>query len=81
MHMLTQCCAEMYSLLIETYIKDPVKKHQLFHAIDTIPAVKRKADWALRWIGRSVLLRQLAHQHSKLQKLTVACALQRQQLC
>ena len=45
-------CAEMYSLLIETYIKDSSHKHQLFHAIDHIPAVKRKADWALRWIGR-----------------------------
>ena len=44
--------AEMYSLLIETYIKDSKQKHHLFRAIDTIPAVKRKADWALKWIGR-----------------------------
>lgn len=42
----------MYSLLLETYIKDPQQKHRLFHAIDTIPAVKRKADWAMRWIER-----------------------------
>ena len=49
---LTGGCTEMYSLLIETYIKDSLHKHQLFHAIDHIPAVKRKADWALRWIGR-----------------------------
>ena len=42
--------AEMYSLLLETYIKDPKQKHHLFHAIDTVPAVKRKGDWALKWI-------------------------------
>jgi len=42
----------MYSLLLESYIKDPAEKHHLFHAIDTIPAVKKKADWALKWIGR-----------------------------
>ena len=46
--------AEMYSLLLETYIKDPQEKQRLFHAIDTVPAVKRKADWALKWIARSV---------------------------
>ena len=40
-----------YSLLIDTYIKDPVKKDKLFHAIDEIPAVKRKAEWALKWIA------------------------------
>jgi ribonucleoside-diphosphate reductase beta chain len=37
-------------LLIDTYIKDNVEKDKLFHGIDTIPAVKRKAEWALRWI-------------------------------
>ena len=42
----------MYSLLLESYIKDPQEKHKLFHAIDTVPAVKHKADWALKWIGR-----------------------------
>ncbi|KAK9792700.1 hypothetical protein WJX73_005805 [Symbiochloris irregularis] len=42
--------SEMYSLLLETYIKDPAEKHRLFHAVDTIPAVKRKAEWAVRWI-------------------------------
>jgi len=43
--------SEMYSLLLESYIKDAKEKHHLFHAIETIPAVKKKADWALRWIG------------------------------
>src|SRR6187401_1314160 len=42
--------SETYALLIDTYIKDPKEKHKLFHAIDTVPAVKKKAEWALRWI-------------------------------
>jgi ribonucleoside-diphosphate reductase beta chain len=42
--------SETYSLLIDTYIKDDKDKDYLFNAIDTIPCVKRKADWALRWI-------------------------------
>ena len=52
--LLTFLGAEMYSLLLETYIKDPQEKHRLFHAVETIPAVKRKADWAVRWIERCV---------------------------
>lgn len=43
--------SETYSLLIDTYIKDPAEKDKLFNAIDTVPAVKRKAQWALRWIN------------------------------
>lgn len=42
--------SETYSLLIDTYIKDSKEKNYLFNAIDTIPCVKKKADWALRWI-------------------------------
>jgi ribonucleoside-diphosphate reductase beta chain len=42
--------SETYALLIDTYIKDPQEKHRLFHAIETVPAVKKKAEWALRWI-------------------------------
>jgi ribonucleoside-diphosphate reductase beta chain len=42
--------SETYALLIDTYIKDPQEKHRLFHAIDTVPAVRKKAEWALRWI-------------------------------
>tara|TARA_B100001248_G_scaffold262484_1_gene258743 strand:- start:3892 stop:4869 length:978 start_codon:yes stop_codon:yes gene_type:complete len=45
--------AETYSLLIDTYIKDNQEKDRLFNAIDTVPAVKKKADWALRWINNS----------------------------
>lgn len=44
--------SETYSLLIDTYIKDSSEKNRLFHAIDTVPAVKRKAEWALRWIEK-----------------------------
>jgi ribonucleoside-diphosphate reductase beta chain len=43
--------SETYSLLIDTYIKDPAEKDRLFHAIDTVPCVKRKAEWAIRWTG------------------------------
>lgn len=42
--------SEMYSLLLESYIKDSNEKSRLFHAIETIPCVEKKAKWALRWI-------------------------------
>ena len=42
--------SETYAQLIDTYIKDPQEKHRLFHAIETVPAVQKKAEWALRWI-------------------------------
>ncbi|WP_288764073.1 ribonucleoside-diphosphate reductase small subunit [uncultured Weeksella sp.] len=42
--------SEMYSLLIDTYIKDPKEKDYLLRAIETIPCVGKKADWALEWI-------------------------------
>ena len=42
--------SETYSLLIDTYIKDPKEKEFCLNAIDTMPPVKKKADWALRWI-------------------------------
>jgi len=54
--------SEMYSLLLESYIKDPQEKARLFNAIETIPCVTRKAEWALRWInsGESFAVRILA---------------------
>ncbi len=42
--------SEQYSLLIDTYIKDPVEKDKLFKAIETVPCVKKKADWAITWM-------------------------------
>lgn len=43
--------SETYSLLIDTYIRDSEQREFLFDAIETIPVVKKKADWALRWIS------------------------------
>lgn len=43
--------SEVYSLLIDTYIKDSDEKDKLFNAIDTVPAVAKKAEWAIKWIG------------------------------
>jgi len=42
--------SETYSLLIDTYIKDTEEKERLFNAIETVPSVKKKAEWALKWI-------------------------------
>src|SRR3982751_5561569 len=43
--------SESYSMLIDTYIQDKEEKDFLFKAIDNIPVIKKKADWALKWIG------------------------------
>ena len=43
--------SEMYSLLIDTYVRDPTEKDRLFKAIDCLPAVMRKAEWAIKWMG------------------------------
>ncbi|KAF1815608.1 hypothetical protein P152DRAFT_479515 [Eremomyces bilateralis CBS 781.70] len=43
--------SETYSLLIDTYISEPKQRTYLFNAIDTIPCIRKKADWALRWIS------------------------------
>lgn len=51
--------SETYSLLIDTYIKDPVEKDKLFHAIDTLDCVKKKAKWALRWIENASFAERL----------------------
>jgi len=45
--------SETYSQLIEAYVKNGAEKRKLFNAIDTIPAVKKKADWAMRWINQT----------------------------
>lgn len=42
--------SETYSLLIDTYVKDKAEQAHLFQAIDTIPCIRKKADWALTWI-------------------------------
>lgn len=45
--------SETYSLLIDTYIRDPKEKLHLLHAIDTVPCVQKKAYWALKWCDNS----------------------------
>lgn len=45
----------MYSLLLETYIKDTAEKRHLFRAIETIPCIAKKAAWALKWISRCLI--------------------------
>tara|TARA_R110002074_G_scaffold359263_1_gene531795 strand:- start:494 stop:1489 length:996 start_codon:yes stop_codon:yes gene_type:complete len=42
--------SETYSLLIDTYIQDKDKKQKLFKGIEHVPSIKRKADWAIKWI-------------------------------
>ncbi|MBP8034305.1 MAG: ribonucleotide-diphosphate reductase subunit beta [Bacteroidia bacterium] len=51
--------SETYSLLIDTYIKDPVEKDRLLHAVETVPCVGKKADWALTWINNGSFAERL----------------------
>jgi len=49
----------MYSLLIDTYVSDPKEKDECFNAIDRLPAVQKKASWALNWIKNSTFQERL----------------------
>ena len=51
--------SETYSLLIDTYISNPEEKDKLLHAIDTVPCVQRKAEWALKWINNGSFAERL----------------------
>lgn len=51
--------AEVYSLLIDTYIKDADEKDRLLNAMEHIPCVKKKADWAMRWIDNGNFVERL----------------------
>jgi ribonucleoside-diphosphate reductase beta chain len=51
--------SETYSLLIDTYIKDHEEKEKLFNAIETIPVIQKKANWALRWITKGSFAERL----------------------
>ncbi len=51
--------SETYSLLIDSYIKDTAEKNMLFNAIDTLDCVKKKAEWALRWIDNGSFVERL----------------------
>ncbi|ORY56797.1 ribonucleotide reductase small subunit [Leucosporidium creatinivorum] len=43
--------SEVYSLLIDTYVREPSERTKLFQAMETIPCIKKKAEWALKWIS------------------------------
>jgi len=45
--------SETYSLLIEQYVRDPEEKEKVFNAIETMPAVKEKASWAVQWMNKN----------------------------
>jgi len=45
--------SETYSLLLDTYIKNPIEKDAMFNAIENFPCIRKKADWAQRWIKSS----------------------------
>lgn len=49
----------MYSLLIDTYISNPKEKDECFNAIDRLPAVQKKAKWALEWIENASFAERL----------------------
>jgi len=51
--------SETYSLLIDTYIKDSAEKKYLFNAIETVPCVQKKAQWALKWINNGSFAERL----------------------
>lgn len=51
--------SETYSLLIDTYIKDKEEQNKLFNAIETVPAIKKKAEWAIKWIGSGSFVERL----------------------
>ncbi|TKB95251.1 ribonucleoside-diphosphate reductase small subunit [Pedobacter cryophilus] len=51
--------SETYALLIDTYIKDTKQRNHLLHAIDTVPCVQRKAQWALKWIENGSFAQRL----------------------
>ena len=51
--------SETYALLIDTYIKDVAEKAKLFNAIETVDCVKKKAEWALRWISNGSFAERL----------------------
>jgi ribonucleoside-diphosphate reductase beta chain len=51
--------SETYSLLIDTYIKDKQEQNKLFNAIETVPAIKKKAEWAIKWINSKSFVERL----------------------
>jgi ribonucleoside-diphosphate reductase beta chain len=56
--------SEQYALLIDSYVSDTTEKQRLFNAIENIPAIKKKADWAIKWIEEGSAIQQvIPHEH------------------
>jgi len=51
--------SQTYALLLDSYVKDPIEKSNLFHAIENIPAVGEKAKWAMKWISNGTFPQKL----------------------
>jgi ribonucleotide reductase beta subunit family protein with ferritin-like domain len=50
--------SEMYSRLIQTYVLDPDERHDVFYTLEAMPAVRKQADWAARWLASSLPFEQ-----------------------
>ena len=66
--------SETYSLLIDTLVKDKEEQHYLFNAVDTIPAVKKKADWALKFINSEFIPINRTGNASKINSFSISNA-------
>ncbi|KAG1871668.1 beta subunit of ribonucleoside-diphosphate reductase [Suillus subluteus] len=64
--------SEVYSLLLDSLVKDVTEQKNLFNAIETIPSIKHKAEWALRWCSASADFAQhvIAFMHGLMPGLT-----------
>jgi ribonucleoside-diphosphate reductase beta chain len=51
--------SETYSLLIDTYVRDSREKNKLFNALETVPCVAKKGEWALKWINSETFVERL----------------------
>lgn len=57
--------SETYSLMIDTLIKDQREKHELFTAVDHVPVIRKKAQWALKWMGKSLSGKEHSQEHEE----------------
>ena len=55
--------SETYSLMIDKLVRDPEEKQRLFQAIETIPVVRKKAEWAFKWMGPGASFAQIGRAH------------------
>lgn len=57
--------------MIDAYVKDTQEKNKLFHAVDNFESVQKKANWALKWLGRYVSVRDIFPCHGMLAIVSV----------